>query len=80
MEGELGALEPLKEERRDDDTSMGGGNIEGVLVTDAGVGGAPSFEVDGCSSRSPRRSEMADSASLVMLSLRILRGRLVLRP
>lgn len=47
LEGELGALDPLKEERLDDGLSIGGGgnmDSEGVLATEvAGVSGAVSL-------------------------------------
>lgn len=75
VEGELGAFDPLNDERREEGLSMGGGgniDADGVLATDvAGVNGA-----------SPTSSfkSIADSASLAVDSLRNILGRLELWP
>ena len=83
MAGELGAFEPLKDERLDDGRSYGGGNmvIEGVLATEAvGVrsAGGWSFELEAATSSLNRSLTLVitDSVSLAVDSRRKLRGRL----
>lgn len=91
LAGELGAFEPLKEDRLDEGClSMGGGgNMADELATDvAGVSGTFAGEGDGAtidgvvtevSSRCCSLTlVMTDSASLALDSLRNIRGRLVL--
>lgn len=85
-EGELGALEPLKEDRLDEDFSMGGGgniDADGVLATEvAGVRGAAVLLLcrwlpDGISSASRSLTVVpTDSVSLAVDSLRNILGRL----
>lgn len=81
--GELGAFDPLKEERRDDDRSKGGGGnmvIDGVLGTEwVGVNKAPCCEPDGKLSSFCRSRALTDSVSLVIDSRRRRLGRLGVR-
>lgn len=90
--GELGALEPLKDDRLDEDCLSigGGGNIDDELATEvAGVSGMPTGEgegaiMDGVVAEVSSRCNcsltlvMTDSASLALDSLWNIRGRLVL--